>query len=86
LLPNGLGQRFEKLAHTAGHPNATLHRLRHTIGTYLVAHGKIMQTSARLRHHDLATTLHTYAHALPLNDQDIADYLADLYGLTDDKE
>ena len=85
LLPNGLGQRFEKLAHTAGHPDATLHRLRHTVGTYLAAQGKIMQASARLRHRDLATTLRIYAHALPLNDEDVADYLADLYGLTDDK-
>ena len=69
----------------AGHPDATLHRLRHTVGTYLVAQGKIMQAGSRLRHRDLATTLRTYAHALPLNDQDVADYLADLYGLTDDK-
>lgn len=84
LLPNGLGQRFEKLAHSAGHPDATLHRLRHTVGTYLVAQGKIMQACARLRHRDLATTLRIYAHALPLNDEEIADYLADLYGLTDD--
>lgn len=52
LLPNGLGQRFEKLAHAAGHPDATLHRLRHTIGTYLVAQGKILQACARLRHRD----------------------------------
>jgi integrase len=46
LLPNGLGQRFENLAHAAGHPDATLHRLRHTVGTYLVAQGKIMQACA----------------------------------------
>jgi integrase len=82
LLPNGLGQRFEKLARAAGHPDATLQRLRHTVGTYLVAHGKILQACARLRHRDVATTLRNYAHALPLDDEDVADFLANLYGLT----
>lgn len=82
LLPNGLGQRFTKLARAAGYPDATLQRLRHTVGTYLVAQGKILQACARLRHRDVATTLRIYAHALPLHDQDIADLLADLYGLT----
>jgi len=83
LLPNGLGQRFDKLARAAGLPDATLHRLRHTIGTYLVAQGKILQACARLRHRDVATTLRIYAHALPLNDNDIADTLEHLYGLDD---
>lgn len=81
LLPNGLGQRFKKLARAAEHPDATLQRLRHTVGTYLVAQGKILQACARLRHRDVATTLRNYAHALPLNDEDVADYLAELYGL-----
>lgn len=81
LLPNGLGQRFEKLARAAGHPDASLQRLRHTVGTYLVAVGKILQACARLRHRDVATTLRIYAHALPLNDEDVADILAELYGL-----
>jgi integrase len=84
LLPNGLGQRFEKLARSAGHPDATLQRLRHTVGTYLVAQGKILQACARLRHRDVATTLRIYAHVLPLDDEDVADYLANLYGLTTD--
>lgn len=48
LLPNGLGQRFQKLAHLAGIPDATLHRLRHTVGTCLVSQGKILQASKRL--------------------------------------
>ncbi|GIL29174.1 tyrosine-type recombinase/integrase [Actinocatenispora comari] len=82
LLPNGLGQRFRKLAHAAGLPEATLHRLRHTVGTFLVSQGKILQASARLRHKDVATTLREYAHALPLNDEDIADTLDNLYGLS----
>ncbi|MCP2182204.1 tyrosine-type recombinase/integrase [Prauserella alba] len=81
LLPNGLGQRFEKLARAAGLPEATLHRLRHTVGTYLVSQGKILQASKRLRHSDVATTLREYAHAIPLDDHDTADTLATLYGV-----
>lgn len=83
LRPNGLGQRFEKLAVAAGLPDATLHRLRHTVGTYLVAQGKILQASQRLRHRDVSTTLREYAHVLPPDDHDAADMLADLYGLND---
>lgn len=82
LLPNGIGQRFRKLARAAGLPEATLHRLRHTVGTFLVSQGKILQASARLRHKDVATTLREYTHALPLNDEDIADTLDHLYGLS----
>lgn len=83
LLPNALGNRFEKLARTAGLPDASLHRMRHTVGTYLVAEGKLLQASKRLRHRDVSTTLREYAHALPLDDQQVADTLATLYGLDD---
>jgi integrase len=82
LLPNGLGQRFDKLADAAGLTEASLHRIRHTVATYLVAQGKIMQASARLRHSDVSTTLRVYAHVLTLDDEDVADGLAELYGLT----
>jgi hypothetical protein len=50
-------------------------------GTPQVAQGKIMQASARLRHHDMSTTLRVYAHVLPLDDEEIAHGLAELYGL-----
>jgi integrase len=81
LLPNGLGQRFDKLARAAGVPGASLHRLRHTVGTYLISQGKILEASQRLRHRDLTTTLREYGHALPMHDEDVADGLARLYGL-----
>lgn len=64
--------------------NATLQRLRHTVGTYLVAQGKILHACTRLRHGDVATTLRIYAHALPLDDEEVADYLVELFGLVDD--
>jgi len=81
LRPDALGHRFIKLARAAGLPEASLQRLRHTVGTYLVAQGKILQASQRLRHRDLSTTFREYVHALPLDDQDVADRLARLYGL-----
>lgn len=68
-----LSHRFERLRTTAGVPDASLHRLRHSVGTQLVNSGKILQAQARLGHRDAATTLRHYAHALPLDDDSIAD-------------
>ena len=52
---------------------ASLHRLRHSVATFLVARGEILQAQARLGHADAATTLREYAYALPLTDCDVAD-------------
>jgi len=52
-----------------------LHRLRHSVGTYLVGEGKILKAQARVGHRDLAATLHHYAHATSLDDEDVADKL-----------
>lgn len=84
LLPDALVHRFEKLARAADLPGASLHRMRHTVATYLVAEGKLLQASKRLRHRDVSTTLREYAHALPLDDEHVADTLAKLYGLEDE--
>lgn len=70
-----LGHRFADLRNRAGVPEATLHRLRHSVATFLVARGEILQAQARLGHADAATTLREYAYALPLTDQDVADSL-----------
>jgi len=43
-----LGHRFTRLRETAGIPDATLHRLRHSVATFLVARGEILQAQARL--------------------------------------
>ena len=56
-------------------PEATLHRLRHNVATFLVARGEILQAQARLGHADAATTLREYAYALPLTDAPVADAL-----------
>lgn len=68
-----LGHRFARLRDEAGVPDATLHRLRHTVATFLVARGQVLAAQARLGHADAATTLREYAHALPLTDGHVAD-------------
>jgi integrase len=68
-----LSHRFEKLRRAAGVPEAALHRLRHSVGTHLVGQGQILKAQARLGHRDPATPLRHYAHALPLDDEDVAD-------------
>ena len=68
-----LGHRFERVRDAAGVPDATLHRLRHSVATYLVSNGQILQAQARLGHADAATTLREYSHALPATDTNTAD-------------
>ena len=60
-----LGRRFIQLPDVAGVPDATLHRLRHSVATFLVARGEILAAQARLGHADAATTLREYPHATP---------------------
>ena len=70
-----LGHRFARLRDEAGVPGATLHRLRHSVATFLVARGQVLQAQARLGHADAATTLREYAYALPLTDQAVAEQI-----------
>lgn len=57
LTTGALGHRFARLARRAGVEGATLHRLRHSVATFLVERGQILQAQARLGHADAATTL-----------------------------
>jgi integrase len=68
-----LGRRFAQLRDAAAVPDASLHRRRHTVATFLLARGQILQAQARLGHADAATTLREYAYALPLTDGAVAD-------------
>ena len=77
VLPRALVRRT--LCTDAGHPDVTLHRLRHTVATTLVSQGDILQAQYRLGHRDAATTLRIYSHVLPLTDQDAAATLEELY-------
>jgi integrase len=68
-----LDHRFRRLRDQAYVPDATLHRFRHSVATFLVNRGEILQAQARLGHSDPATTLRIYSHALPLSDRNVAD-------------
>ncbi|WP_263864029.1 tyrosine-type recombinase/integrase [Candidatus Frankia nodulisporulans] len=75
MTTSGLTQRLHRLGVAAGVEGSSLHRLRHSVATYLVGNGKLLKAQARLGHRDPATTLRHYSHATPLDDQDIADDL-----------
>ena len=72
-----LAHRFARIRDQANVPGASLHRLRHSVATFLVARGEILQAQARLGHRDAATTLREYAYALPLSDGEVADAIND---------
>jgi integrase len=79
LSTSCLAHWFAELCADAGHPDVTLHRLRHTVATTLVSQGDILQAQYRLGHRDAATTLRIYSHVLPLTDHDVAATLDALY-------
>jgi integrase len=73
LTTSGLGHWFAELRDDAGLEDVSLHRLRHTVATYLVGRGDLLQAQHRLGHRDASTTLRNYAHAMPLEDEAVAD-------------
>lgn len=81
LTTGAVGHRFTRLRDAAGIETATLHRLRHSVATHLVSNGQILKAQARLGHREASTTLRNYAHAVPLDDADVAEsieaFLAD---------
>lgn len=78
LTAGGLGHWFAELRTEAGVPGASLHRLRHSVATFLVGRGELLRAQQRLGHRDPSTTLRNYAHALPLEDEDVADDIDEL--------
>ena len=70
-----LTHSFAQLCRRAGVPEVTLHRLRHTVATFLVDRGDLLKAQQRLGRRDPSTTLRNYAHAMPLDDVEAADAL-----------
>jgi integrase len=79
LTTSCTGHWFTELTASAGYPDVTLHRLRHTVATVLIGRGDLLQAQHRLGHRDASTTLRIYAHAMPLTDADAAEALDNLY-------
>lgn len=80
LTAGALGHWFAALCDEAGLPGISLHRLRHTVATFLVGRGDLLRAQQRLGHRDPSTTLRNYAHALPLEDLDAADGIDAMLG------
>lgn len=78
LTTGCLGHWFAQLCHDAGHPDVTLHRLRHSVATFLVERGDNLAAQYRLGHRDAGTTLRTYSHVLPMTDGQAATTLEHL--------
>ncbi len=70
-----LADLFRAFVRRHAHGEVTLHGLRHTVATALVADGHLLQAQQRLGHKDASTTLRQYCHALPLHDEDVANRL-----------
>jgi integrase len=73
LTAGALGHWFAELCAEADLVGVSLHRLRHSVATFLVGRGEILRAQHRLGHRDPSTTLRNYAHALPLEDGEVAD-------------
>jgi len=69
---------FHDLCVAAKVPGGSLHRLRHSVATCLVGRGELLAAQQRLGHRDASTTLRNYAHALPLEDEEVADDIDEL--------
>ena len=80
LTASGMGHWFAQLCTEARLPGASLHRLRHTVATFLVGRGELLRAQHRLGHWDASTTLRNYAHAMPLEDESVADDLDQMLG------
>ncbi len=78
LTAGALGHWFAQLARKAEVPEASLHRLRHSVATFLVGRGELLRAQQRLGHRDPSTTLRNYAHAMPLEDETVADDIDEL--------
>jgi len=80
LTAGALGHWFAELACAAEVPGATLHRLRHSVATFLVGRGELLRAQQRLGHRDPSTTLRNYAHAMPPEDETVADDIDEMLG------
>jgi integrase len=78
LEPRNVLRRFEKLARDAGFPRVSLHTLRHTAASLLLAagtHTKVVQE--HLGHSSYAITADIYSHVTPAQQREAADRLDD---------
>ena len=73
-----LSHRFERLRLAAGLPEASLHRLRHSVGTHLVSEGKSSKLKLGSATETPSPPCATMPMPTPLDDLDVADRIDDL--------
>lgn len=74
IYPDTITDWFAKFMKKSSLPYVTLHSLRHTNATLMIAEGTdVCTVSKRLGHANTATTLNIYAHALKSKDQAATD-------------
>ncbi|MGI8661964.1 MAG: tyrosine-type recombinase/integrase, partial [Acidimicrobiales bacterium] len=76
---SGISLRFRRIRAAAEVPEATLHRLRRTVGTHLLRNGDLLGAKVRLGHDNLSTTLRNYVDGDGLDDRGAATSLHGLY-------
>ena len=70
IFPDGITSWFRKFMRKSDLPYITLHSLRHTSATLLIAGGADIQTvSSRLGHSKTSTTLDVYSHTIKSADE-----------------
>ena len=85
LFPDSVTQWFSGFITRSGMPKVTVHSLRHTHATVLLANNiDAVAVASRLGHADATTTLRTYAHALRRRDDDAARTIQFLLDRADD--
>lgn len=76
MYPDTISGWFTDFINRNGFPKVTLHSLRHSNATLMIAEGvDICTVSQRLGHADTSTTLNVYAHAMKSRDLEAADKL-----------
>ena len=76
IYPDTVTDWFAKFRKRNDLPKVTLHSLRHSNATLMIAEGVDIRTvSNRLGHAQASTTLNIYAHALKSRDLDAAEKL-----------
>lgn len=79
MHPSTLTGWFGKFIKTHGLPKVSIHSLRHTNATLMIANGADLRTvSKRLGHSNMSTTGNIYTHAIKTADEKAAEVLQDI--------
>ena len=79
--PDNLSHEFRRIVDEAGLPNGTLHGLRHSFATALLAtnvHPAVVQSA--LGHSSITLTIDTYSHVMPGLEEAAARSIDDVLG------